>query len=154
MFLRYYYSRLIDRLKKMTKWFFKVIKIILPHLGLTIFIAGYIFMGAAIFQAIETDYDLQLLKEKAKKVVDRYEAIAEEVVSMCVDVENRPDQEGWKEELYSSLSLISEAHEGRPYKVNAKEPYNFKDIIKPRWAYIDGFLYSLSILTTTGIFLS
>lgn len=119
-------------------------------MGLTLFIAGYIFVGAAIFQAIETDYDLQVLEDKAKKVVTVYEKIAKKVSGICfTGAQSPPDQE-WKTKLFHSLSMVSEAHEGRPYKVNSVNPYNVGGLVKSRWAYLDAFLYSLSILTTTG----
>lgn len=127
----------------------KNFKVILPHFLLTILIALYLMMGAFVFQVIETKNDVKVLEDKANKIVAIYKSIASEVDILC-SASTSSELVTIHKGIMNTLSLISEAHEGRKYKVDLKDPNTASILVKHRWSYIDAFLYSLSILTTTG----
>ncbi len=126
---------------------FQVAKILLPHIGLTVFLVGYLLSGAAIFQILEREKDWVLLEGKAQRIVGMYEEIAGTLQKTC---RLRGEDSGWKKQLYSSLGALSSAHEARSFSIDPSQSPNLADLIKPRWNYIEAVLYALSILTTTG----
>lgn len=133
--------------------FVNVLKILLPHAILILFVCGYLFLGTIAFRAIETENDVKLSIEKVNKIVAKYDKIATTVENLC-HISNLDKKKSWKKKLFAMLSAVSEIHENRPYKVNYVNPNDSIHLVNSRWNIIDGFLYSLSILTTTGTLLS
>ncbi len=118
---------------------------------MTLFLIGYLVSGALIFQSLEKEHDMKMLEGKAEKILGLYKRAEEEFQGFC-DMD-KSEKAPWRKEFYQALSMLSSAHEKRNFQVDPYKDYkenNYRELIKPRWTYIEAVLYSLSILTTTG----
>ncbi|KAK5978849.1 hypothetical protein GCK32_018478, partial [Trichostrongylus colubriformis] len=61
----------------------KLLKILLPHVGLNILLLSYIAMGAIMFIWLEADHELQNRKEKLHRIYSIYDKIINESSAMC-----------------------------------------------------------------------
>ncbi|KHJ88267.1 hypothetical protein OESDEN_11941 [Oesophagostomum dentatum] len=61
----------------------KLLKILLPHVGLNVLLLSYIAMGAIMFIWLEADHELQSRKEKLQKIYTMYDKIINESTAMC-----------------------------------------------------------------------
>uniref|UniRef100_A0A914UX15 Potassium channel domain-containing protein n=1 Tax=Plectus sambesii TaxID=2011161 RepID=A0A914UX15_9BILA len=127
----------------------QVLKIALPHIGLTLFLLGFLMIGAAVFPKLEESKDREYMDRKFERVKAAYQRVAQVYVNeLCPSVALKtPD---WRQRLYNSLSKLSSFFENREFLLNADGQQTTEDVLPHRWSTTSSILYALSILTTTG----
>uniref|UniRef100_A0A915EI60 Uncharacterized protein n=1 Tax=Ditylenchus dipsaci TaxID=166011 RepID=A0A915EI60_9BILA len=61
----------------------KIIKILVPHVGLNILLLSYIAFGALVFTFLEADNELQSRKARLKQILKVYKLIMNETGAIC-----------------------------------------------------------------------
>uniref|UniRef100_A0A915KQN0 Potassium channel domain-containing protein n=1 Tax=Romanomermis culicivorax TaxID=13658 RepID=A0A915KQN0_ROMCU len=135
---------------KATELIAKVViaKIILPHLLLSFFMVFYVAFGSMVFNAIEYDHDVQQSTAKSQRISAQYKKIMDHLQSSCSSEKHTDESyDKFRGDIRALLIKISELHENRNLSLKNGD-VGF--IAKPKWSFMDGCLYALSILTTTG----
>ncbi|EPB75118.1 hypothetical protein ANCCEY_05787 [Ancylostoma ceylanicum] len=87
----------------------KLLKILLPHVGLNVLLLSYIAMGAIMFIWLEADHELQSRKEKLQKIYTMYDKIINESTTMCSGTVYNSSQVDLR--LRPLLRILSRTHE-------------------------------------------
>ena len=61
----------------------QALKILLPHIGLTVLLLCYIAGGAVIFKFLESEAELEKRRLKVDRVLDLYKDILSNATTMC-----------------------------------------------------------------------
>lgn len=88
----------------------------MPHIGISLFLFGFLIAGAATFRALEQQKDREYMDNKLERIRIVYEQIADEY-KLCVKKTMKNDEE-WRITLYRSLSQLSSRIENRPFELH------------------------------------
>lgn len=126
-----------------------MLKIALPHIGLTLFLLGFLLLGAVAFRKLEESKDREYMDRKYERIKAAYQQVARVYSDeLCPGVAIKtPD---WRQRLYNSLSRLSSFVENREFLLNADGQQTTEELLPQRWSTTSSILYALSILTTTG----
>ncbi|CAJ0946911.1 unnamed protein product, partial [Mesorhabditis belari] len=126
--------------------FLKLLKILLPHVGLNLLLLSYIAGGAGIFIWLEADHELVNRKQKLetihriyRKVVQQAQATCDRNVSM-MEARLRP-----------LLYELSSTHEYDDRFTKEGQLWtNYAENLETRWSFDAAVLYALTVITSTG----
>uniref|UniRef100_A0A0N5ATF5 MSC domain-containing protein n=1 Tax=Syphacia muris TaxID=451379 RepID=A0A0N5ATF5_9BILA len=134
---------------------FKLLKILLPHIGLNVLLLSYITFGALVFIWLEADSELHSRKMKLRKVLELYELIIDEASSLChSDFNITQSRELVERNLRPILVNLSWAHEIDDRFATDEQLWTSEEKeMVPRWSFAAAVLYALTVITSTGILL-
>jgi hypothetical protein len=90
----------------------------MPHIGISLFLFGFLIAGAATFRALEHQKDAQYLDSKLARIRNIYTQIAEEIYENRQLCNSATKTQTWKVQLYRSLSQLSSRIENRPFELH------------------------------------
>ncbi|CAB3399218.1 unnamed protein product [Caenorhabditis bovis] len=126
----------------------KLLKILLPHVGLNVLLLSYIALGATIFIWLEADNELEGRKAKVKNVYNIYSQIINETISLS---SNRSDPSWIETRIRPLLVSLSKAHEYDDRFTDAKQLWTGEEEgMETRWTFAAAVLYALTVITSTG----
>ncbi|CAI5453999.1 unnamed protein product [Caenorhabditis angaria] len=126
----------------------KLLKILLPHVGLNVLLLSYIAMGATIFIWLEADHELKGRREKVQSVLTIYQKIINETVSLSSNMSETPTI---KARILPLLEELSRAHEYDDRFAIKKQLWTGKEEgMETRWTFAAAVLYALTVITSTG----
>lgn len=126
----------------------KLLKILLPHVGLNVLLLSYIAMGATVFIWLEADHELEGRKAKVKHVFDIYSQIMNETIALT---NNQSDQATIVSRMRPLLESLSRAHEYDDKFTDTNQLWTGEqDGMTTRWTFAAATLYALTVITSTG----
>ncbi|KAK6760927.1 hypothetical protein RB195_022119 [Necator americanus] len=126
----------------------KLLKILLPHVGLNALLLSYIAMGAIMFIWLEADHELQSRKEKLHKIYRMYDKIINESTMMCSGTVYNSSQVDLR--LRPLLRILSRTHEyDDRFTENGQLWNDVEDNMTTRWSFAAAVLYALTVITST-----
>ncbi|CAG9535511.1 unnamed protein product [Cercopithifilaria johnstoni] len=130
----------------------KVLKILIPHVGLIMLLLTYIAIGALIFIWLEADNELQNRRSKLQKVLKLYSMIINETFSMCTpELTDNTTRLSVERRIRSLLSILSNTHEyDDRFTLNAQLWTDSEEELVTRWSFAASALYALTVITSTG----
>ncbi|KAK6033723.1 hypothetical protein OSTOST_00024, partial [Ostertagia ostertagi] len=127
----------------------KLLKILLPHVGLNILLLSYIAMGAIMFIWLEADHELQNRKEKLRRIYSMYDKIINESSSMCSGTMFNSSQVDSR--LRPLLRILSRTHEyDDKFTESGQLWIDTEAEMTTRWSFAAAVLYALTVITSTG----
>ncbi|PAV74675.1 hypothetical protein WR25_19457 [Diploscapter pachys] len=121
----------------------KMLKMALPHVGIALLLFFYLVMGAAVFQYVEYDADVEIQKSKLARIKQDYKKIIDEIRSLA---DSEKQYKAYEPQMFQTLSKLSSLHEGRSFQLDPE--LKSEDALPPRWSKSSAFLYALSILAS------
>nr|pir hypothetical protein C44E12.3 - Caenorhabditis elegans [Caenorhabditis elegans] len=126
----------------------KLLKILLPHVGLNVLLLSYIAMGATVFIWLEADHELEGRKAKVKHVFDIYSQIMNETIALT---NNQSDQATIVSRMRPLLESLSRAHEYDDKFTDTNQLWTGEqDGMTTRWTFAAATLYALTVITSTA----
>ncbi|XGW34095.1 hypothetical protein V3C99_018125 [Haemonchus contortus] len=128
----------------------KLLKILLPHVGLNILLLSYITMGAMMFIWLEADHELQNRKEKLQRIFSMYDKIINESSLMCSGTLLNYSQVSHSR-LRPLLRILSRTHEyDDKFTESGQLWIDNEGDLTTRWSFAAAVLYALTVITSTG----
>uniref|UniRef100_A0A914ZFD1 Potassium channel domain-containing protein n=1 Tax=Parascaris univalens TaxID=6257 RepID=A0A914ZFD1_PARUN len=130
----------------------KLLKILLPHVGLNLLLLTYIAMGALVFIWLEADNELQNRRAKLQNILKMYSMIMNETYSICAHEFNvSSPQNVIERRMRPLLSLLSRAHEyDDRFTLTGQLWTDSEEHMVTRWSFAAAVLYALTVITSTG----
>ncbi|VDK75584.1 unnamed protein product [Litomosoides sigmodontis] len=130
----------------------KLIKILVPHVGLIVLLLSYIAIGALIFIWLEADNELQSRRSKLQKILKLYSMIINETFSICVpDLTGNTTRSTVERRIRPLLSVLSSTHEyDDRFTMNDQLWTDSENELVTRWSFPASALYALTVITSTG----
>ncbi|CAD6189168.1 unnamed protein product [Caenorhabditis auriculariae] len=126
----------------------KLLKILLPHVGLNVLLLSYIALGASVFIWLEADHELEGRKSKVKNVFRIYNEIINETKSLSAGRNNGTYVEN---RIRPLLRLLSQAHEYDDRFTDQNQLWTGEEHgMTTRWTFAAASLYALTVITSTG----
>ncbi|KAL6724239.1 hypothetical protein Aduo_019144 [Ancylostoma duodenale] len=127
----------------------KLLKILLPHVGLNVLLLSYIAMGAIMFIWLEAENELKSRKEKLLKIYNIYDEIINESTIICSGSVYNSSQVDLR--LRPLLRKLSRTHEYDDRFTDNGQLWNdIEDNMTTRWSFAAAVLYALTVITSTG----
>lgn len=123
----------------------KGLKLLVPHVILITMLLGYLALGAFILQLFESDHELEVRGQKALKVRNLFDQVADETWAMRNDETVQFSQ--WDELLSHRFLQLSQIHDEL---FTESEIRDYRDI-NSTWTFPTSLLNCLTILTACGI---
>ncbi|PAV66426.1 hypothetical protein WR25_26442 [Diploscapter pachys] len=79
----------------------KMLKMALPHVGIALLLFFYLVMGAAVFQYVEYDADVEIQKSKLARIKQDYKKIIDEIRSLA---DSEGQYKAYEPKLFQTLS--------------------------------------------------
>ncbi|KAK0404622.1 hypothetical protein QR680_017544 [Steinernema hermaphroditum] len=132
------------------KKFVKLLKILLPHVGLNVLLLSYIAFGAFVFIWLEAENELESRKHKLRQIHNVYSLIINETASICNSgaPANTSTIEG---RIRPLLSVLSRTHEyDERFTREGQLWSDSEDEMTTKWSFAAAVLYALTVITSTG----
>ncbi|VDN59225.1 unnamed protein product [Dracunculus medinensis] len=135
----------------LSKRVIKLLKILLPHVGLILLLLTYIAIGALIFMWLEADNELQIRRAKLKKILGVYGLIINETINLCNSDIGSNHSVIIERHMRPLLSILSRAHE-HDDRFTLKDQFwtDAEDQLVTKWSFAAAVLYALTVITSTG----
>uniref|UniRef100_A0A914UY41 Potassium channel domain-containing protein n=1 Tax=Plectus sambesii TaxID=2011161 RepID=A0A914UY41_9BILA len=128
----------------------RTLKILLPHVGLTLLLLTYIGVGALIFQWLEGSKELERRREKLLDVMRIYRLIFNETNVMCNE-DTRLNSSQVERRLHPLLNILSRTHEYDERFTEEDQMWTDDESeLSAKWTWSAAVLYALTVITTTG----
>uniref|UniRef100_A0A915PIF5 Potassium channel domain-containing protein n=1 Tax=Setaria digitata TaxID=48799 RepID=A0A915PIF5_9BILA len=136
----------------LAKRIIKLIKILIPHVGLIILLLTYIAIGALIFIWLEADNELQNRRSKLQKVLKLYSMIINETFNICMpELTTNATRSSVERRIRPLLSVLSSTHEyDDRFTLNGQLWTDSEEELVTRWSFAASALYALTVITSTG----
>ncbi|MCP9264999.1 Uncoordinated protein 58 [Dirofilaria immitis] len=130
----------------------KLIKILIPHVGLITLLLTYIAIGASVFIWLEADNELQNRRSKLQKVLKLYSMIINETFSICMpEVTTNTTRLSVERRIRPLLSVLSSTHEyDDRFTLTGQLWTDSEEELVTRWSFAASALYALTVITSTG----
>uniref|UniRef100_A0A0K0EV09 Potassium channel subfamily K member 18 (inferred by orthology to a human protein) n=1 Tax=Strongyloides venezuelensis TaxID=75913 RepID=A0A0K0EV09_STRVS len=132
--------------------FLKLLKILLPHVGLNILLLSYITFGALVFMWLEGEHELTSRKTKLHDILTLYQKIINETISVCQSPNSTyVDYKYVDSRLRPLLSQLSRTHEFDDRFTDDGQLWSdSEEDMTTRWSFAAATLYALTVITSTG----
>lgn len=129
---------------------FQSLKILLPHIGLTVLLLSYIAGGAGVLMWLESSPEMTRRTEKLENVTRLYSIIFEASYNACRE-DRGTDYASIEKRIKPLLQRLSMVHEYDERFTLEDQLWNDnKEKLRSRWTFQAAVLYSLTVVTTTG----
>ncbi|KAH7728145.1 Twik (KCNK-like) family of potassium channelsalpha subunit 17 [Aphelenchoides avenae] len=127
----------------------KLLKILLPHVGLNILLLTYIATGACIFIWLEADNELRQREQRLTQILSIYRMIINETSTICASADRNPST--IERRMRPLLSVLSRTHEyDERFTRDAQMWTDSEDELSTKWTFAAASLYALTVITSTG----